>query len=66
MSSRLDPTSSTTESATSPTMSDERKRPPRAEDEPRTASFSASTNSPFELASSAPTRPATAENTTLG
>ena len=40
MSSRLEPTSSTTDSATSPTISNARNRPPRAPDDPRVASFS--------------------------
>ena len=56
MSSRLDPTSSTTDSATSPTISAARKRPARSLDDPRALSFSTSTSRAFD-ACSAGTRP---------
>ncbi len=55
MSSRLDPTSRTTESATSATMSVARKRPPRSLDEPRARSFNISTSGVREACSAGAT-----------
>ncbi len=48
MSSSDEPTSSTTDNATSVTMSEARSRPPRALDDPRVASLSVSTSVGFE------------------